>query len=59
MLSAVKGYDLTLISDAALSKRLCDLVATIKIIQTPDPVGGFQKMRMDRPNRFIEQMYRF
>lgn len=52
MLSAVRGYKLTLISDPAIDSRLLvrleDLGAKVEIINKEHPDGGFQKARLQR-----------
>ena len=59
MLSAVRGYHLTLVSDNALDStlqyRLCDLGAHLEIVERPGATGGFQQARLDRVNDYLAQ----
>lgn len=58
MLSAVRGYQLTLVSDNAidpvLQNRLYDLGAHLEIVDRPGAQGGFQQARLDRLNAFLD-----
>jgi cysteine synthase A len=48
----LRGYRLMLVSDPAidppLQRRLEDLGTTVEIVREPNPVGGFQRARLDR-----------
>lgn len=52
MLSVVRGYHLTLVSDNAidpvLHRRLKDLGTHVEIVERPNAKGGFQQARLDR-----------
>lgn len=59
MLSTVKGYKLTLISDPVIDgsiyRRLEDLGVHVEIITQPDPKGGYQQARLNRLNMLLKQ----
>jgi cysteine synthase len=52
MLSALRGYNLILVSDPAIDdamqRRLEDLGTRVEIVREPAPTGGFQRARLDR-----------
>lgn len=61
MISAVKGYKLTLISDPAIDKhlynRLVDLGANVEImhLENPNEQGGYQQIRLSRLHQFLKE----
>ncbi|PFY98371.1 cysteine synthase family protein [Bacillus wiedmannii] len=61
MISAKKGYNLTLVSDPAidnqLNNRLKDLGAEVVIINDdhPEEKGGYQKLRLDYLNKYLNE----
>jgi cysteine synthase len=69
MLSALRGYNLILVSDPAIDdpmkRRLEDLGTRVEIVREPAPTGGFQRARLDRmaelraehPNHFWPSQY--
>ncbi|PYP83924.1 MAG: pyridoxal-5-phosphate-dependent protein subunit beta [Blastocatellia bacterium AA13] len=52
MISALRGYNLILVSDPAiddaLKRRLEDLGCRVEIVREPAPVGGYQRARLNR-----------
>jgi cysteine synthase A len=59
MLSAVRGYQLTLVSDPVIDdklyNRLRDLGAEVEIIKAYDSDGGYQKARLNRVHQIIKE----
>ncbi|MTI47955.1 MAG: cysteine synthase family protein [Firmicutes bacterium] len=59
ILSAVKGYQLTLVSDPVIDpklyNRLRDLGAKVEIIETYYPEGGYQKARLNKVYEHLKE----
>lgn len=59
MLSVVRGYHLTLVSDNAIDpvllRRLQDLGTRVEIVERPNSTGGFQQARLDRLQQILDK----
>ncbi len=59
MICAVKKYRLTLISDPVIDKNLYaqlrELGAVVEILRTPHPDGGYQRVRLERLYKLLEE----
>jgi cysteine synthase A len=59
IVSRLRGYRLMLVSDPAieppLKRRLEDLGTTVEIVREPNPIGGFQRARLDRMAQLLAE----